>query len=139
MGLGDGAIRAVQGLWPPKDGEDPEPWRRNVFLMIIGIAAVLSYHLLAAGGWLSFLGVDDVASSGQVEIVKEQIKEVDEKTNSVLYAIYAPQIRAKVRERCLTEDGGERERINKEIDRIKKEYKDATGADFEPMPGCDEV
>ena len=51
----------------------------------------------------------------------------------------ANEVRAKIRERCDTNDRGARERINTELDRLLKEYRLAAGKQFEPMPTCAEV
>ena len=104
----------------------------NVFWALLTVIVVLVFHLAAIGGYLEGLGISRVASAAELMVI-------DERGKSILYAIYSPQVRAKVRERCDTNDRHERETINKELDRLLKEYLLAAGKRFDPMPTCDAV
>jgi len=128
-----GSLKSLfSALWPPGHEEDPTQWRRLVFVTLTTMVFVMGLHLAAAKGFLEPYGLSGFASTAQV-------KEVENKTDSILYAIYAPQIRATIRERCDTSDPREREQINKRLDRILREYEAATGERFQPIPRCDEV
>lgn len=126
-----GLFKAL-GVWPPEDGADPTPWRRSTFVLIWGTIATLAIHIAGVRGYLEFMGVKRTATVADVETI-------DSRTKSILYAIYAPQVRGLVRERCDTTDRRERERINSVLDRVLRDYKEASGADFAPMPSCQEV
>lgn len=127
----DIAKTVLGAIWPPDHDEDPRHWRRAVFVMLITLMALISFHITAAKGFLTGIGIHGFASSQVVE-------EISEKQNSVLYAIYAPQIRAKIAERCRASTE-QKEHINQELDLLLREYKRATGKDFSPIPRCDEV
>ena len=122
----------IRSLVPPANGEDPRPWRINVFVTLLVLIAVLAFHLASVNGYLSGLGIPAVAKADELE-------KVTEGNHAILKAIYSPQIRAKIRARCDTSDADTRERINKELDRLLNEYKLGAGKDFTPMPTCTEV
>lgn len=135
MGLADHGIKFAKWFMPPTlEGEDEglRNWRWKVFILHIVLFALISVHLSAAKGFLAPVGIHGVASTQDVEDLKKS-------NESILYGIYAPQIRAKIRERCSTNSAAEREEINKELDRILRDYREATGKSFSPMPSCDEV
>ncbi len=125
-------IDAAKAITPPTDDKDSQAWRWNVFWMLLILSITLGSHLGAAHGLLQPLGIQPFASA-------EEIKIIDERSKAILRAIYSPQIRAKVRKRCDTNAAGEREQINKELDRILAEYKAAAGEPFRPIPHCSEV
>ena len=127
------AVKALaSALWPPKEGEDATNWRWGVFGAIMLVTLVLTVHIVSVKGYLSVFGISGVAYASDVE-------EINMKTSAILYGLYAPQVRAKVRERCDTEDAVEREKINQVIDSIKREYRRLSGVEFYPMPTCGEV
>ncbi len=132
MGILDPIVAAARGITPPQDGDDPRAWRLNVFWSLLIIGLLLFAHLAAAYGLLERFGVSGVASAAQVQTLEKGNK-------AILYAIYAPQFRAKIRERCDATTHVERERINVELDRMKAVYKEAAGEEFSPMPTCDQV
>ena len=125
-------LEIVRSLLPPDKDEDPRPWRRSVFWALLLIIAVLTFHLASVKGYLSSIGISPVASAAEVHII-------DQRSKAILYAIYSPQVRAKIRQRCDTNDREEREQINTELDRLLKEYRDAAGERFDPMPTCGQV
>ncbi len=122
----------IRALVPPANGVDPRAWRLNVFLAIVMIITVLGFHILSSSGTLGFMGIQGVARA-------DDVRRIDDRGKSILFAIYAPQIRAKIRARCDTNDAHLRERINTELDRLLKEYKAAAGEAFGPMPNCSQV
>jgi len=130
--MSNGFFEFVRSLVPPDKDEDPRPWRRSVFWALLSIIVVLTFHLVSVKGYLSSIGISPVASAAEVQII-------DQRSKSILYAIYSPQVRAKIRERCDTQDRHEREVINMELDRLLKEYRDAAGERFDPMPTCAQV
>lgn len=132
MGMLDTGFSWLKFLWPPTKDEDPTVWRRGVFLMLSGTILILALHLMAAKGILEPLGVSAIAT-------KAEVVQVVEKQNAILYAIYAPQVRAKIRERCEADTAQEREKVNQELDRLLRDYKEAAGEKFTPIPSCDEV
>lgn len=122
----------LRGLVPPDKDQDPRCWRINVFWALLILIVVLTFHLASANGYLGRLGIPAVANA-------DELQKVDDGNKAILKAIYSPQIRAKIRERCDTGDAAARERINKELDRLLNEYKLGAGKDFQPMPTCAEV
>ena len=133
MGLVNTIYKFFSSLWPPGRDEDPTPWRKVVFFSLALGTLVVYGHIAASGGYLEdYVGIKGYASSEQVEVVSNQ-------THAILYAIYAPQIREKVRARCEVHLASEREKINRELDRILQDYEEATGSRFSPMPNCGEV
>ncbi len=122
----------IRALVPPANGADPRAWRLNVFLALVMIITVLAFHLLSTSGTLGFMGIEGVARAGEVQII-------DARSKAILKAIYSPQIRAKIRERCDTNDAHLRERINTELDRLLGEYRSAAGEPFGVMPNCSQV
>ena len=125
-------VAAARGLIPPAKDEDPRPWRINVFLSLLVIGLVLGFHIASSSGWLSGIGISAVANASE-------LRAVDERTKAILKAIYSPQVRAKIRARCDTNDATEKERINTELDRLLNEYKAGAGEAYRPMPTCAEV
>lgn len=118
--------------WPPEGEEDVRSWQRSVSIMQWILIGTLSFHLLSTNGVFEPVGISPVASERDVQIIKSQ-------NLHVLYAIYAPQVRALVRQRCDHPSPEMRERINVNLDRVLREYRDATGVPFSPMPSCSEV
>ena len=125
-------LEHMKGLTPPGDNEDPRPWRLNVFWSILVIGTLLTGHLLAVHGYLESLGISATANASELNTLNVRSK-------AILYAIYSPQIRAKVRERCDAESATATERVNVELDRLKNEFKAAAGEKFTPLPTCAEV
>lgn len=123
---------AMRALLPPAKDADPTSWRVTVFVSIVVLGFMVVTHQLASYGYLESIGISRVANASE-------LNQVDERTKAILRAIYSPQVRGKVRERCDTNDPREREKINKELDRILNEYKDGSGEDFRPIPKCGEV
>jgi len=124
------AIARALGI--PAKNEDPQPWRLKMFLAVMALSILFGLHFAAAKGFLGFIGIDGVAYAGEMRNVQDTHK-------AILRAIYAPQIRLHIRERCETTVANEREKINKDLDRLLAEYREATGEAFKPIPRCDEV
>lgn len=141
----------IKALTPPKhvEGRDIRDthWRWAVFVMIVFTAFILSLHIAMVKGFFEPFGYSAVAYSAEVRVmldeelkpVREQLDASDRKSNSILFAIYAPQIRQKVRERCDTTSADLREKINRELNFILREYEELAGKPFLPMPRCGEV
>lgn len=128
----DYAKSALNLLTPPGEDQDATTWRWAVFVSIIVLACVIGVHLAAANGMLARFGISGIAYASDVD-------SINQRSVSILYAIYSPQVRAKVRQRCDTNDAAARERINTELSRILREYEHAAGQPFGVMPRCDEV
>ena len=142
----------VSSLRPPKPGDDVEAWRRSVFGALVLILVYSAFHAIWALGWMATIGyAGPYADIEQIRKdvdrkIETAIKPLQEKidstyttSNAILRALYLPQIRAKVRERCDTAEADKRAAINQELDRIKEEYKHFAGAEFGPDPRCDQV
>lgn len=128
----DRIAAAARGIVPPGHDEDPRAWRLNVFWSLLIIGALLIGHLAAVHGYLEGLGISRTANASELALL-------DVRSKSILKAIYSPQIRAKVRERCDAETPTAVERVNVELDRLKNEFEAAAGEPFKPMPTCGEV
>ena len=126
------AAAAARAILPPNGDEDPRPWRINVFFSLLCIWSILGFHIASTSGWLIALGISGVANAGELAAV-------DTRTKAILYAIYSPQVRAKVRARCDTTDAAEVEKINTELDRLLNAYKAGADEDYKPIPTCAEV
>ncbi len=122
----------AKGLTPPADGEDCRPWRVNVFWTLMILLVLVTGHIMSVHGYLSPIGISGHAQASELAVIADRGK-------SILYAIYSPQIRAKVRERCDASTPAEREEVNVELDRLMKEFKQAAREEFRPMPSCGEV
>ncbi len=125
-------VAAARGITPPSHDEDPTAWRMNVFWSLLIIGGLLLAHLAAVHGYLEGLGISRVANASEVALL-------DARSKAILKAIASPQIRAKVRERCDATTPAAKERVNVELDRLKREYLLAAGEPFAPMPTCGEV
>ena len=132
MGAIDRIADDDRGIVPPGHDEDPRAWRLNVFWSLLIIGGLLIGHLAAVHGYLEGLGISRTANASEVALL-------DTRSKAILKAIYSPQIRAKVRERCDADTPAGRERVNVELDRLKNEFEMAAGEPFLPMPTCSEV
>lgn len=118
-------------LWPPAAEKEPAAWRWAVFFALILVGSALGLHLAAAKGFLSPLGISAVAD-------ERTVNQIIVRQGSILYAIYAPQIRILVRQRCFASSVEEKENASRQIDLIARDYLRSTGRTF-PLPRCSEV
>lgn len=134
-------------LRPPKPSEDPTPWRQSVFTTLSLLLVYSACHALWSFGLMTSYGyagpiteeqVDDKIAAA-VKPLQDKVNSTDQTSKAILKALYLPQVRAKVRERCDTTDAQKRANINRELDRIREEYKNLAGHEFGPNPRCDEV
>ena len=148
-------IRSIlRALYPPQRDDDPYPWRVGVFLWLVVLLILAGGGIAADLGGLSRFGLHSVVRANEVDAkisnavgsMEQKIDEIgrkadnaDRTSQSILKALYLPQIRAKIRERCDTSDGMERAVINKELDRINDEYTRLSGESLGIAPRCDEV
>ncbi len=128
----DRIVAAARGLVPPRKDEDPHQWRINVFLSLLVIGAVLAFHIAAVSGLLEPIGVSGVAYAGEVERNGKTAR-------AILRRMALPEIRAKVRLLCLAETAQEKERINRDLDRILEQFETDTGEAFSELPTCAQV
>ncbi len=117
---------------PPDKDEDPRAWRVNVFFSLLVIGSVLGFHIAASSGALGVIGISGVANASEVQ----QNGKVG---RAILRRLALPEIRAKVSLRCKATTAADRERINRDIDRILEQFKTDTGEDFGGLPNCSEV
>lgn len=127
----DFLFKAFKSIWPPEKEEDNYAWRRAMFLTTSTIGVVLTFHILSSLSFLQPFGIYGFATT-------QSVKEVESSVHAVLYAVYAPQIRSKVRERCEATSADEREEVNKDLDRLLRDYEQATKKEFD-LPRCEEV
>ena len=132
MGKFDRIVEAARGIMPPDKDEDPRPWRVNVFWSLLVIIVVLTFHLASASGYLERIGISGVANATEVQ-------QNGKTARAILRRMALPEIRAKVRERCHAESAADRERINRDLDRILEQFKTDTGEDFGDLPTCADV
>lgn len=125
-------LKLLGFLWPPKADADPTTWRFAMFFAHLGVLAVLTFHIAASAGILSRFGISGYATDKEVE-------QLDRKQDAILFALYAPQVRTLIRDRCETSDRYEREEINQRLVIILREYYELTGTNFSPIPTCNEV
>lgn len=134
-------------LRPPDHGTDPHHWRWVVFWCLVLIIPLTLTHIATATFGAEWFGIARYARADEVdEKIAKAITPIETKISgtqrtmdSILKAIYLPQVRQKVRERCDTKDARERQKINVELDRIKTEYRTLSGNDFGTVPSCNEV
>ena len=133
MGVVDRVLSAGRALKPPKHGDDPTYWRWAMILALTATILTLSFHITASKGYLEEYGVSGFPS-------EEQFVSVDTKVNAVLEAIYGPQIRDAVRERCNAPSGSpERERAIQELERLLDAFRAAAGYAFPRTYNCGNV
>ncbi len=123
---------AARGLVPPGPDEDPHQWRISVFFSLVIIGSVLAFHIAASGGWLSPMGISGVANASEV-------KQNGKISRAILRRLATPEIRSKVWQRCNAETAEDRERINRDLDRILEQFETDTGEAFGELPACSEV
>ncbi len=128
----DRVMAAARGILPPDKDEDPRCWRINVFWGLLITMVVLAFHVASAGGYLEQIGISGVANASEVQ-------QNGKTSRAILRRMALPEIRAKVRARCQAQTALERERINRDIDRILDQFKTDTGEDFGILPTCAEV
>ena len=128
----DRIAAAARGIVPPNHDEDPRAWRLNVFWSLLIIGGLLIGHLAAVHGYLEGMGISRTANASELALL-------DVRSKSILRAIYSPQIRAKVRQRCDADTPAGRERVNVELHRLLDAFELAAGEEFKPMPTCGEV
>lgn len=129
----DQIISHLRSLVPPSSNGDKRlrAWRINVCLSLFVIGTVLAFHIAASKGALAYMGIPAVSRA-------DELQQVNQTVRAILKAIYLPQIRAKIRQRCDTPYPQDREKLNREIDYLLAEYKRGNGTEF-LTPGCDEV
>lgn len=155
-------FQCLKYLSPPRNGDDPYCWRLSVFWALLIIAIICVGGMLAMHGALAWVGIDTrvawtnelnerIESSlapmqQQMDGLKNQITEIQSTSSAILRAQYLPQIREKVRQRCDTRlienprlQAIERSKINRDIDRIRAEYKILADEPLDHYPTCDEV
>ncbi len=131
----DKIVAAARGITPHEHDAPPEEqrrWRFNVFWALLLIMVLLGFHLAAAGGALEFAGISAVANASEV-------RQNGKTARAILRRLALPEIRAKIRQRCRAETAADRERINRDLDRILEQFKTDTGSDFGALPTCSEV
>lgn len=134
-------------LRPPKPSDDPTPWRQSVFTALSLLLLYSACHALWSLGLMASYGYAGPVTETQVDSkiaaaikpLQDKVNSTDQTSKAILRALYLPQVRAKVRERCDTTDAQKRANINRELDRIREEYKNLSGHEFGPDPRCDEV
>jgi len=122
--------------------------------MIIFLTIIIGLHLAWSWGHLAAMGfVGPAYADEQQKILAEVDRKIDEKikplqdkmdstertSKAILRAIYLPQVRAKVAERCASDSTAEKQAINTELDRIKAEYESLSGEEFGREPTCEQV
>lgn len=117
---------------PPDKDQDPRTWRVNVFLSLLVIFLVLGFHIASSSGWLGVIGISGVANAAEVQ-------QNGKTARAILRRLALPEIRAKVSARCQAQTAQDKERINRDLDRILEQFKTDTGEDFGPVPTCSEV
>lgn len=136
-------------LPPPRNGDDPYPWRQMVGLTLAALVlCCFAMYALAFGTLERLFGfparlawaheVDDRIEKTILPI-ERKLDAVQATNHAILRAIYIPQIRARVRERCDIPDRAQRDRINAELDRIRNEYRLLSGERLNVSPTCEEV
>lgn len=151
----DWISRIFSCISPPQNGTDPYSWRLAVFWTLLLLLVVCVGGMFVMHGALAYVGVDTrIAWTSEVDgkimravepmqkqmgTMQKQMGKMEATGKSILRALYLPQIRQKVRERCDTLDPYQRSRINIELDRIHAEYRTLAGEPFGENPDCSEV
>lgn len=119
----------------------------------IGWRGALAFHVLWACGWLTAIGLVGFAKADVVDakiqrvtqpIIQEQtamrglLESINDQLKMQVSNSLSSDIRMLVAKRCKEIDSGERERINREIDRKQDEYRKVQGY-FYGAPGCQEL
>lgn len=146
-------------FFPDESPESVHRWRRSVGVMqvvtllaLISLAAILTVGVPLAGrvAWADEI---DKKVSEAVKATDEKIEAVAKEqraTSKVLKNVEAmllenlmestsAKIRSQVAKRCKTEGRVEREEINREIDRLQKQYKTYSGGEKYDEPTCNEI
>lgn len=126
---------AARSIMPPDydaDGRMLQRWRKNVFWTLLILMLALAFHLAAAKGLLEPIGVSGVAQASEV-------RQNGKTARAILRRLALPEIRRKVRQRCEATTAADRERINRELDRILEQFQNDTGQPFGDLPTCGEV
>jgi len=135
-------------LLPPRRGADPYKWRMAVLVTLATLVLVVGASLLVMHGGLAWAGSDNrVAWTAEVDSkivtaiapIQAQLQRTEHTGNAILRALYLPQVRDKVRQRCDEDSASDRARINVELDRIRAEYATLAGTSLGVEPRCDEV
>jgi hypothetical protein len=149
MKMGD-LIKQIGLLFVNSVSSDVTPEERRVahaVLVKIGWRVAVIGALLWGFGWLAFFGLgggfaraDDVKLkiSEATQPLKKSVEELTNLVNRSLAEAKAAEIRALVYKRCKTADYGDKESINKEIDRKQDEYRSLRVVTYQE-PRCDQV
>lgn len=142
--------------------DEPTPEQKR-YLRKLLLPLVLFAHIVWACSWLPLIGIplpgfaqaSDLdkhiaaavkATDDKIEAVsKEQaatrkaLKNIETMLLENLMESTSAKIRAQVARRCKTEGRIEREEINREIDRLQKQYKTYSNGEKYDEPTCNEI
>lgn len=122
-------VELIRLLIPPAAGdhEGQHRWRWVVFVGLVSIATSLAIHISLAQG------VFPQVFSGYALRSDEQA--VQRRLDVIATLDLQHEMREKASQRCTETDPGRREELNRDIDRLQREYWEVN-REYYQIPGC---